>query len=225
MIKKERQVLIILPHPDDESLGMAGTIARYRQLDVPVRYVCLTLGEMGRAFGNPPFADRESLPDIRKEELKKACAAMNLTDVHLAGMRDKTLEFENEDAMTQRMKTYIEETKPSILYSFYPGYAVHPDHEAAARAIFRALRLLREDVRPEVRLIAFANDTVENIGHPTITHDVSSVREAKLNALKAHDSQIGDMIRDVERQLAEGNEEAIQWIDYEHFYTYDFNEL
>mgnify|MGYP001205235376 CR=1 FL=1 len=219
MIEKERQVLIILPHPDDESLGMGGTIARYRKMDVPVRYVCLTLGEMGRAFGNPPFADRESLPLIRKGELKRACEAMNLTDVHLAGMRDKTLEFEDERAMTERMKRYIEETNPSVLYSFYPGFAVHPDHEAAARAIMRAVEEIPKANRPKLRLIAFANDTEEKLGKPPITHDVSSVRDEKLAALKAHDSQVGDMIRDVERQVSEGNEEAIEWLDFEHFYT------
>ena len=78
MIKKERHVLIILPHPDDEAFGISGSISAYRKMDVPVTYACLTLGEMGRNLGNPPFANRETLPQIRKAELEKACAAMGL---------------------------------------------------------------------------------------------------------------------------------------------------
>ena len=57
MIKKERHVLIVLPHPDDEAFGISGTITAYRKMGVPVTYACLTLGEMGRNLGNPQFAN------------------------------------------------------------------------------------------------------------------------------------------------------------------------
>lgn len=52
-IEKERQVLVIFPHPDDEAFGVSGTIATYTKMSVPVTYACLTLGEMGRNLGNP----------------------------------------------------------------------------------------------------------------------------------------------------------------------------
>lgn len=66
-MEKERQVLVIFPHPDDEAFGVSGTIATHIQNGTPVTYACLTLGEMGRNMGNPPFANRETLPDIRKK--------------------------------------------------------------------------------------------------------------------------------------------------------------
>lgn len=49
-MKNERHVLIVFPHPDDESYCVAGTILAYTQRNVPLTYVCLTLGEMGRAM-------------------------------------------------------------------------------------------------------------------------------------------------------------------------------
>ena len=70
-IEQERHVLVIFPHPDDEAFGVSGTIAVHTERKTPVTYACLTLGEMGRNLGNPPFATRESLPDIRKAELQK----------------------------------------------------------------------------------------------------------------------------------------------------------
>ena len=54
----ERHVLVIFPHPDDETFSSAGTIASYIDAGVPVTYACLTLGQMGRNLGNPPFATR-----------------------------------------------------------------------------------------------------------------------------------------------------------------------
>ena len=51
----ERHVLVIFPHPDDETFSSAGTIASYIDAGVPVTYACLTLGQMGRNLGNPPL--------------------------------------------------------------------------------------------------------------------------------------------------------------------------
>lgn len=53
MMEKERQVLVIFPHPDDEAFGVSGTIAKHIQNGTPVTYACLTLGEMGRNMGDP----------------------------------------------------------------------------------------------------------------------------------------------------------------------------
>jgi LmbE family N-acetylglucosaminyl deacetylase len=63
-----QHILIILPHPDDEAFGVAGTAAKYLQGGDKVTYACLTLGEMGRNMGIPPFANRVTLPVIRKKE-------------------------------------------------------------------------------------------------------------------------------------------------------------
>ena len=52
-MKDERHVLMIFPHPDDETFSSAGTIASYIENGVPVTYACLTLGQMGRNLGNP----------------------------------------------------------------------------------------------------------------------------------------------------------------------------
>lgn len=54
-MKDERHVLMIFPHPDDETFSSAGTIASYIDNGIPVTYACLTLGQMGRNLGNPPL--------------------------------------------------------------------------------------------------------------------------------------------------------------------------
>ena len=93
-MKDERHVLMIFPHPDDETFSSAGTIASYIDNGIPVTYACLTLGQMGRNLGNPPFATRESLPDIRERELEEAMKIIGITDLRKMGLRDKTVEFE-----------------------------------------------------------------------------------------------------------------------------------
>ena len=85
-MSEESQVLVIFPHPDDESFSSAGTLARYIDNGVPVTYACLTLGQMGRNLGNPPFATRETLPDIREKELENAMEAIGITDLRKMGL-------------------------------------------------------------------------------------------------------------------------------------------
>ena len=88
-MKDERHELMIFPHPDDETFSSAGTIASYIENGVPVTYACLTLGQMGRNLGNPPFATRESLPYIREKELEDAMKVIGITDLRKMGLRDK----------------------------------------------------------------------------------------------------------------------------------------
>lgn len=223
MLEKERSVLIVLPHPDDEAFGISGSIAAYRQMGVPVTYACLTLGEMGRNLGDPPVATRETLRDIRKVELLQSCEAMGLTDLRMLGFRDKTVEFEDDEKMVQLVTDLIEETNPSLVISFYPGYSVHPDHEASARAVVRAIRRIDESERPKLYAVAFANNTEEDLGEPNIIHDVEKTIENKLNALRAHISQTIWMMKETDEKLAANDPEITKWLRYERFYTYDWN--
>lgn len=223
MLEKERHVLIILPHPDDEAFGISGSIAAYRKMDVPVTYACLTLGEMGRNLGDPPVATRETLRDIRKVELLQSCEAMGLTDLRMLGFRDKTVEFEDDEKMVQLVTDLIEETNPSLVISFYPGYSVHPDHEATARAVVRAIRRIDEQERPKLYAVAFANNTEEDLGEPNIIHDVEETIENKLNALRAHISQTIWMMKETDEKLAANDPEITKWLRYERFYSYDWD--
>jgi N-acetylglucosamine malate deacetylase 2 len=224
MIKKERHVLIVLPHPDDEAFGISGSIAAYRKMGVPVTYACLTLGEMGRNLGNPQFATRETLPQIRKAELEKACKAMGLDDLRLMGFRDKTLEFEDDEKMVKLVEDLIEETNPSLVISFYPGYSVHPDHEASARAVVRAIRRMDESKRPKLYAVAFANNTEAELGTPDIIHDIEDTIEQKLAALRAHESQTVWMMKELDAKLAAKDPERMKWVRYERFFSYKWDE-
>src|SRR5699024_4034633 len=99
----EKHVVVIYPHPDDESFGAAGTISKFRKEGVPVTYLCGTLGEMGRNMGSPIFANRETLPKLRKKELVEACKILDI-DLRLLGYRDKTIEYEDKQEVARHIK-------------------------------------------------------------------------------------------------------------------------
>ena len=221
MFENEKHVLVVFPHPDDEAFGVSGTIASYIKNGIPVTYACLTLGEMGRNLGNPPFANRETLPAIRKKELMEAAKQMGLKDLRMLGFRDKTLEFE-EDKLTDVIFSLIEEIKPSLIITFYPGYSVHPDHEACGRAVVRAVKRLDENMRPKLHCVAFSNNCEEELGKPDIIHDVSAVSDIKLATMKAHRSQTQLFTEDMEKRIAAKDPDALNWLHYERFWSYQW---
>ncbi|MCJ8007840.1 bacillithiol biosynthesis deacetylase BshB2 [Lederbergia wuyishanensis] len=221
-MEKERHVLVVFPHPDDEAFGVSGTISSYIKNGSPVTYACLTLGEMGRNLGNPPFATRESLPKIRKAELEAAAKSMGLTDLRMMGYRDKTLEFESDEKLANMVFELIEELNPSLVISFYPGYSVHPDHEATGRAVVRAVRRLPKESRPKLHCVAFSKNTEAEIGPADIHYDVSSAWEQKLGALKAHISQTAWMLADMEEKISANDPALLAHWHKERFWTYDW---
>lgn len=223
-MEKEKHVLVIFPHPDDESFGISGTIAMYTQNGVPVTYVCCTLGEMGRNMGNPPFATRESLPIIRKQELQEACKVLQINDLRMLGLRDKTLEFEDIDELADYFSPIIDELKPSLIITFYPGYSVHPDHDACGAAVIHAVKRLPKHERPTVHCVAFSNNCVDELGPPHIVRDVSQYAEIKLRAIEAHKSQFGAFVRGRAAKYGLKDKQVQERINTEFLWVYEWSD-
>ncbi|HZG86356.1 bacillithiol biosynthesis deacetylase BshB2 [Paenibacillus sp.] len=217
---EERRILVVLPHPDDEAFGLSGTLAKLIREGARVTYACLTLGQMGRNMGIPPFASRVTLPDIRRQELEESCRAIGIHDVRMLGFHDKMLEFEDRALLDGAIAELLKEIRPTLVFTFYPGYSVHPDHDATGAAVVRAVGQLPPAERPPVHCMAFAKNTREDLGEPDIAEFVGPFMEQKLASIYAHRTQF---------QAAElvGNktmDEIVERFGTERFWIYRFEE-
>lgn len=214
-----KRILVILPHPDDEVFPMSGTLAQYIHEGAYVTYACLTLGEMGRNLGNPAFANRVSLPAVRKKELEASCRVIGIQDLRLLGYHDKTIEFEPHGPLDQKLLEIIQDVKPELIFTFYPGYGVHPDHNACGAAVIRAVAAMTASERPMVLCSAFP--TENDLGDPEITHDIRPYIHQKIMALKAHSSQF--QLFELEGDHPEDDPVLLERIGTERFWIYPFN--
>ncbi len=196
-MEKHTHVVIVYPHPDDESFGAAGTIRKFRSQGVPVTYLCGTLGEMGRNMGTPPFANRETLPQIRKKELEEACAFLDI-DYRLLGFRDKTIEFEPLETVAKRVKKELEDIEPSLVITHYPGHGVHPDHNALAAGTIEAVRMMPKEKRPTVWAAAITRDFEKVLGEPDVVIELGEHFDYKLEAILKHRSQAEGLLKQLE---------------------------
>jgi N-acetylglucosamine malate deacetylase 2 len=218
-----KHVVVILPHPDDESFGCSGTVAKFRKQGIPVTYLCGTLGEMGRNMGNPKFANRETLPDVRKQELINACKVLDMELVML-GLRDKTIEFESRDEIAAMLKEHLEKISPTLVITHYPDHAVHPDHNAMGAAVIEAVKQMEEERRPEVWAQAITLDKYETLGQPDVVMDVKDVFDIKLKAIECHKSQFGGILNKIKESIEEQgeNREVYEQFYKEEFYKWKF---
>jgi mycothiol S-conjugate amidase len=148
-----RSLLIIYAHPDDESFGNAGTIARYAASGVGVHYACATRGECGTVAAEH-LRDHTDIAALRTAELDCAAQALGLAAVHHLGYRDSgmpgTPDNEHPSALVQapreqvtgQLVALVRILRPEVVVTFNPygGYG-HPDHIAihhAALAAFTA---------------------------------------------------------------------------------------
>lgn len=216
-------LLVVFPHPDDETFRKAGTIALHTRAGKPATLICATLGQMGRNMGKPFFANRETLPAVRERELRDACQVLGIEDLRLFRLRDKTLEFEDPDFLADKIEAVIKEIRPSRIMTFYPGHGVHPDHDALSAATVRAVARLPKSERPIIHASAVTPNAREVLGPPDIEIDVTGVVQTKLAAYRAHRSQSEAMMQRLEAQMAEDpalKEQTEQSLRREVFWVY-----
>ena len=133
-----RRLLAVLAHPDDESLGFGGTLAKYASADVEVFLVTATRGNAGRyrglARGDPQHPGRSALGQIREAELRAAASVLGIQEVSLLDYEDGHLEAANAREIVARIARELRRVRPHVVVSFGPdgGYS-HPDHIAISQ--------------------------------------------------------------------------------------------
>lgn len=219
-MKSERdykRILVVLPHPDDEVFPMSGSLRQHIEAGAKVTYACLTLGEMGRNLGNPPFANRVTLPEVRRGEVQTSAKILGIQDLRLLGYHDKTIEFEPFELIDAHINQIIEEVEPDLIYTYEPLHGVHPDHNACGAAVIRVVAAMESSKRPPVRCCAFP---AEELGPPDVVNDITPFLSYKTDSLKAHKSQF-QAYSEIDITKPE-NKEFLDRISVEKFWLYKF---
>ena len=154
-------LLLVLAHPDDESMGTGGLILRHTRNGVPAHLICATVGEAGW-MGKPPGARKEDLPAIRAKELEEAAAALALSGVELWDYPDGGVSQSDQQQITLRIWEEISRLRPRVVVGWGPdgGYG-HPDHISIGVCTDAAVAAMAEGDRPGLYHVAVDEQTAE----------------------------------------------------------------
>jgi LmbE family N-acetylglucosaminyl deacetylase len=189
------RVAIVAPHPDDESLGCGGLIARLAALGRPPLVIVVSDGT--GSHPNSRSFPAERLRALREEETRAAVAALGLPlPPHFLRLRDTAVPHPGNPDFAEAVERIASALPPegvdTIAVSFRDD--PHCDHQAsfalAAAVIARTARLLEYVIWNDEAA------TATPPGFRPLRLDIAGVLDAKLRAIACHQSQTSDLISD-----------------------------
>lgn len=208
----EKTTLVFAPHPDDESLGCGGTIAKIIAGGGNVHVVFVTDGTSSHRH----LIFNDELKRIRIEEAKKAAAVFKIPaeQLYFLEIPDGSI-FKNVEKVTDIILNIFNEITPDII--FIPSIAEFPpDHYHTNMAVLKAIK--KSDLKPRVfeyfiwywyywpfvkspskgkrELLNYSKRSFKSLfGMETLklintSSDISSYKETKIAALKEHKTQM-----------------------------------
>jgi LmbE family N-acetylglucosaminyl deacetylase len=135
--------MCVLAHPDDESLGTGGTLAKYATEGVETYVVTATRGERGRFGEGGERPEPAVVGATREGELRQAARELGVREVTMLGYPDGALDAVDPASTQQAIAAEIRRVRPQVIITFgAEGAYGHPDHIAISQfttaAIVRA---------------------------------------------------------------------------------------
>jgi LmbE family N-acetylglucosaminyl deacetylase len=166
-----RRVLVVAPHPDDETLGCGGALVKHRRAGDPVRVVQVTDGRASRAGGLGP----DEMAARRRDEAGRAMAALDVELVWLGLHESEWREHE----LLDHLAWLTAEESPSLIYAPSP-IDYHPEHVRVAQALAQVARCT-------VRVFELGVPLGPTL--TTLVADITQVEDVRQTALAAYASQ------------------------------------
>jgi LmbE family N-acetylglucosaminyl deacetylase len=184
LITNMANVLVIAPHPDDESIGCGGSLRLHALRGDRIHVLFLTSGELGLKT-----LPREEAWRIREAEAQAAASVLGIAQTDFLRQPDGSVHDHLSDCIAA-VQSIVRTDTPATLY--VPHAAEwHPDHRAAANIVRQTLA---DPAIPTPHCRFY------EIWTPLTTfdeiEDISATMEDKRKAIRCHQSQIADIAYD-----------------------------
>lgn len=224
-VRRFKSVLVVFPHPDDETVNCGGTLNRLSRAGSVVTVLLLTRGERGNAAGTPDLA----LAEIRNAEALRAAEILGASSLIHEDFGDGRLNERRAD-VRMRLADRIEAIKPDLLITYdLAGLDGHADHVACAELVTELRRAQFPDVslwyvaqpRRLVRLLQVGGQLVKNAevdgrrAVPTERVFIGADLIQKVRAWYAYRSQRGSIAKGMGRLLPTWL--ALSMMQFEYF--------
>jgi LmbE family N-acetylglucosaminyl deacetylase len=194
--------MVIVAHPDDADFGPAATAARWIDAGSQGWLVCCTSGDQG---GEDPDADPLALAAEREAEQRTAAEIVGYAGVTFLHQPDGALanDLALRELLVREIRTFrpdaVLATDPETLF-YRDGGVNHTDHRAAGLAAVDAVYPAARNPMafPALARSGLAAHRVRRLylfwsERPTAWVDVTATLDRRIDALRAHGTQIHDM--------------------------------
>lgn len=211
----KKTVFAVFAHPDDEAFGPAGTLFHYSKTH-DVYLICVTNGEAGE---NHSGNKTNLLAKIRRAELENSASILGVKKVFFLNYKDGELCNNIYHDLARDISKIVDKFKPEILITYEPrGVSGHLDHVAVSlvthyvfdkslytKKLMNYALLKRQTDKLRDYFIYVPHGIEKEKLHLSV--DITPYWNIKIEALKAHKSQLKDVNRMLESIKNEPKEE------------------
>jgi len=148
------KLMCIIAHPDDESLAMGGTLAKYAHEGIETSLVVATRGERGWRGSDDEHPGEIALGTIREKELREASSVLGISHLAFLDYVDGDLDQTEYTEVVAKIVTSLRIVRPHVIITFGPdGLYGHPDHIAISQYTSAAVLCAADPGYPLVRHI------------------------------------------------------------------------
>lgn len=189
-----KKILVIAAHPDDEVLGMGGTILKLSMQGNEVHVLIVTDGSSSQ------YRDNENLQkiiDAKKAETKRCNEILGVKQIHYGGLPDMKLDNIPHIEINKVIESFIDEIQPEIVYTHFWG-DVNLDHQNVYRSTLVAVRPLKGQKVKELYCYRVPSSTEwtpnkpDTAFVPNVFVDISNVAETKYKAFAKYSTELRD---------------------------------
>jgi methionyl-tRNA formyltransferase/LmbE family N-acetylglucosaminyl deacetylase len=185
-----RRVLCVVAHPDDEVLGVGGTLGRHALAGGEVTVLILSEGEQEKLIGTPRT-------DTRREMALAAAEVLGVRRALLLDYPDQRLDVVPLVELVRSIEEVVTKLRPQVVYTHHGGDA-NTDHQITFKATYAACRPMSHIGASVERLLTFetpsSTDQAPQVGEyifgPNSFVDVEPVWDRKMQALKCYPSEM-----------------------------------
>ena len=183
------KVLIVAPHPDDETLGCGGTLLKHRAAGDTLYWVIMTQAQ-------EPEWSAESI-EAKAREIEKVSVAYGFGKTFRLGLpaaRTDTLPL--QDLITA-VRDVTDQIRPDCVYVNHAG-DIHSDHRVSFQAVMSAVKPFYSARNGVRRLLSYevlsSTDAMPaSLGlsfSPSVFSDISSHVERKLEIMALYETEV-----------------------------------
>ena len=185
-----RNIVVISAHPDDEILGVGGTLLKHKKNGDKIYWLITT-----NIFENQGFSKERIIS--RQKEIKKISEALSVEKVFMLNYPTMSLSTSTLIEMVPKISKIFIEIEPEIVYCLNRSDA-HSDHRITFDAVMACTKSFRYPFIKQVLMYEciseteFAPQLPEKVFIPNYFVDISSFLEEKMNLMKIYESELGN---------------------------------
>ena len=185
-----RNIVVISAHPDDEILGVGGTLLKHKKNGDKIYWLITT-----NIFENQGFSKERICS--RQKEIKKISEALEVEKLFMLNYPTMSLSTSTLIEMVAKISKIFTEIEPEIVYCLNRSDA-HSDHRITFDAVMACTKSFRYPFIKQVLMYEciseteFAPQLPEKVFIPNYFVDISSFLEEKMNLMKIYESELGE---------------------------------